>query len=738
MAAGAIQGDTFDLKELFGQARYQIEYYQREYAWSAQDVSTLLEDLFEAFETLQSQGRLHSRDAEAFFLGPFVYVQQSRTQRFLVDGQQRFTTLHLLFLHLFRAAVGWRQRDAVSKLERVITDFGPGNRLMFRLDIDERQDALEALYRDRLYELPPQASLSVRNLHERSRQIADLLEERLEAEHCPQFVDWLLSKVVLVGIRAPSRDSGFRIFESMNDRGARLTPVDLVKSFLLSNARRDEEKLNEQWRRMLAELTGVRDDTDAPRTFLKAALLARYADLDGDSDTGDGPEIDAALHIWVRKHRERIGLRHPDDYFRFVEDLLRLAGHHRTFLEACKRPYPDQGLSALYYNDTNGLSGQMAMILAAIQPHDTDTPAKQKAALVANFLDRLYVERILNDEPVQAKDFHHDIHRLIPRLRHCATTADVASVLSAELPDTSFRQVVTFGMRGNTKAQVRYLLARLTAHVETGLGRTDLSADYLGAERRWQIEHLYANHPERHVPHDAPDEATFRAWRARLGVLVLLRRSDNASYNDLPLETKRRHYARENALAAILAPDYRKNHPALRRFIADNGIEGHFRELGSATMGQAVEIRGELYRRLCLRIWDPHRLGLRPPPFQTPAGPPLPAAQAAAVPVPRRRPLRTDLARMMRQGVLAPGIRIEADHAGRHHTATVDADGVITLPSGDRFTSADEAGKTVCGTRRCTGMTFWHITTADGLRLSLREVRNRAQQQGRLGAARNR
>ncbi|MBK3571392.1 DUF262 domain-containing protein [Streptomyces sp. MBT62] len=207
MAAGAIQGDAFDLKELFGQARYQIEYYQREYAWSAQDVSTLLEDLFEAFETLQSQGRLHSRDAEGFFLGPFVYVQQ------------RFTTLHLLFLHLFRAAVGWKQRDAVSKLERVITDFGPGNRLMFRLDIDERQDALEALYRDRFYELPPQASLSVRNLHERSRQIADLLEERLEAEQCPQFVDWLLSKVVLVGIRAPSRDSGFRIFESMNDRG---------------------------------------------------------------------------------------------------------------------------------------------------------------------------------------------------------------------------------------------------------------------------------------------------------------------------------------------------------------------------------------------------------------------------------------------------------------------------------------------------------------------------------------
>ncbi|WP_327686276.1 hypothetical protein [Streptomyces sp. NBC_00467] len=65
----------------------------------------------------------------------------------------------------------------------------------------------------------------------------------------------------------------------MNDRGARLTPVDLVKSFLLSHAQSGEEKLNEAWRRMLAELTSVRGDADAPRKFLKSAFLARYATL---------------------------------------------------------------------------------------------------------------------------------------------------------------------------------------------------------------------------------------------------------------------------------------------------------------------------------------------------------------------------------------------------------------------------------------------------------------------------
>lgn len=735
MDDGSIEGNTFDLKSLFGQATYDIEYYQREYAWSAEDVRTLITDLFDAFEGIP-HGRLPRRhDSDVFFLGPFVYIEQPHDERFLVDGQQRFTTLHLLFLHLYRAATGWGQRDAVSKLDRVITDFGPGNRPQFRIDIEERQEALEALYRDRPYELPPSASLSLRNLHDRSRQIGELLDELLEeSDHCPPFVDWLLSKVVMVGIRAPSRDSGFRIFESMNDRGARLTPVDLVKSFLLSNVSTGNEKLNESWRHMLSELTGVRGDTDAPRKFLKAALLGRYAQV-SETDTADSDDIDLALNIWVRKNKERIGLRQPDDYHRFVEDLIRLASHHRTFLQASKQPYHQDGLAALFYNEVNGLTNQMALILAPIQPHDTDTEAKRKATLVANFLDRLFVERTLNDEPVQTKDFQPDIHRLIPDLRTCLTHQDVSKLLSAHLPAGTFEPLATLGMRGNNKAQIRYLLARLTAYVETEIGKPNLIADYLAQERTWQIEHLYANHPERHT-HEAPDPATFRAWRARIGVLVLLHQDDNASYNDLPLDVKRLRYARENALAAILAPDYRKNHPALRAFIARNKIEQHFREFGKETLKQIIEVRGELYRRLCARIWDPQQLGFQPPQPPPPPEVTTPAAPQPLVPAPRVRPLRTDLARMMRAGILQPGTQLHGERRGNRYTATVDADGFVLLASGDRYPNADEAGKVVCGTRSCTGMAFWHVTPGNQLPVSLRELRTQAERDGRLLSSR--
>lgn len=732
MAAGSIHGDTFDLMDLFGQARYHIEYYQREYAWSAEDVRTLVVDLFDAFELAWQEGRTLRRDrSEPFFLGPFVYVEQDRQVRFLVDGQQRFTTLHLLFLHLRQVATALGRRDVESKLERVITTYAPGDRPQFRIDIEERQKLLEALYWGRPYELPRGSSLSVRNLHERSLQVGELIEERLQDERLRTFVDWLLTKVIMVGIRAPSRDSGFRIFESMNDRGARLTPVDLLKSFLLSHVGEGEEKLNQRWRHMLAELTGVRDDTDAPRTFLKAALLARYAAVDED-DTTDSADIDAGLNIWVRRNTERLGLHRPEDFFRFVEDLINLAGHYRTFLRASRGLYQENGLEALFYNEVNGLTNQMALVLAAVRPPDTDTTAKEKAALVANFLDRLYVERALDDEPVQAADFEADIHHLIPRLRKCATRDDVCTALSAALPGPAFENVATFGMRGNNKAQVRYLLARLTAYVETGCHRPNLIADYLGEERAWQIEHLYANHPDRHE--ELPDAATFRALRARIGVLVLLRRSDNASYNDMPLEDKRQRYARENVLAAILSPDYRKNNPTLRSFITHNGIEAYFREFGAnEQLAHVVTVRGELYRRLCEKIWAPAALGFPVRPQEPADAEPLPAngQRHHVVPV-RRRALRTHLAQMVRANVLQPGTRLEAEYRDVRYTATVEADGGITMPSGDHFVSPDEAGKIVCGTRHCAGMAYWHTVTTDGKRLSLRDLRTQAQREGRL------
>jgi hypothetical protein len=48
MCAASIEGEAFMLQELFERWAYDIDYYQREFAWSADDVRTLVDDLVTA------------------------------------------------------------------------------------------------------------------------------------------------------------------------------------------------------------------------------------------------------------------------------------------------------------------------------------------------------------------------------------------------------------------------------------------------------------------------------------------------------------------------------------------------------------------------------------------------------------------------------------------------------------------------------------------------------------------
>jgi hypothetical protein len=183
--------------------------------------------------------------------------------------------------------------------------------------------------------------------------------------------------VILVGICAPSRDSGFRIFESMNDRGTRLTPIDLLKSYLLSHVREGEEELNLRWRRMLSELTISRDDDGAPTRFLKAALIAQHARV--SESTQDVSAVNHELHQWVRQHAAQVlHLTEANEYFTFVDQMISLAALYRTFLHASRAPDDLHNLKALHYNERNGLTNQMVFILAAIRSTDTLQKPRRK------------------------------------------------------------------------------------------------------------------------------------------------------------------------------------------------------------------------------------------------------------------------------------------------------------------------------------------------------------------------
>ena len=138
-----IRGEDRSVKSLLGQ-KFRIDYYQRDYKWESKQVRELIEDLTSRF--LLDYQPTHERKAVAhygqYFLGS-VIISNKNGDRFIVDGQQRLTSLTLLLIYL-----DGLQRDRPSEKQVGIANlvystlYGSKS---FNLDVQERNTCLQAL-----------------------------------------------------------------------------------------------------------------------------------------------------------------------------------------------------------------------------------------------------------------------------------------------------------------------------------------------------------------------------------------------------------------------------------------------------------------------------------------------------------------------------------------------------------------------------------------------------------------
>ena len=223
-----IDGRARTVRELLDKAKYAIDFYQREYAWHERQVRELIDDLTGKF--LDSYQPGHSRhEVEGYghyFLGSIV-ISHKRGQRFIVDGQQRLTTLTLLLVHLHQLQ---EDRDERVEVQSLIYSEKFG-RKSFNLDVIDRAKIMQQLMDGKAVN-PNGKSESVQNISARYANIADHLPEEVTGRTLPFFVDWLLENVHLVEIKAYSDEDAYTIFETMNDRGLTLSLPEMLKGYV--------------------------------------------------------------------------------------------------------------------------------------------------------------------------------------------------------------------------------------------------------------------------------------------------------------------------------------------------------------------------------------------------------------------------------------------------------------------------------------------------------------------------
>ena len=270
-----IRGDAKSVRGLLKGVKYSIDYYQREYKWEAKQIRELIEDLTGKF--LEEYQPEHERSQVAnyphYFLGSII-ISKKENANYIVDGQQRLTSLTLLLIYLRNLQKDKDVSEQVNIDELIVSErFGQKS---FNLEVDERAACMEALYEGDSFE-PDGSSESVETLVNRYEDIGGALPDEIRNSALAYFIDWLLENVHLVEITAYSDDDAYTIFETMNDRGLSLSPTDMLKGYLLANITDTDKRAaaNDLWRARLLDLTQAGKDVESD--FFKAWLRSQHA-----------------------------------------------------------------------------------------------------------------------------------------------------------------------------------------------------------------------------------------------------------------------------------------------------------------------------------------------------------------------------------------------------------------------------------------------------------------------------
>ena len=226
------------IREIFeGSYQFEIPDYQRPYAWTTGQATELFDDLYSAMQDARVSG-----SGSQYFFGSIVLIKNDRDPKSsVVDGQQRLTTLTMLFAVL---------RTVMPDAADDITDFlykkgkfSLGEKNEYRLTARE-EDA--DFFRTHIQEPGGIAQLvaSTDKLEDsrlRYRENATLLLEKAKAlspDDRNALWKFLANDCSLVVISTPDLEAAYRIFSVLNNRGLDLAPIDILKAEVLGSIRR--------------------------------------------------------------------------------------------------------------------------------------------------------------------------------------------------------------------------------------------------------------------------------------------------------------------------------------------------------------------------------------------------------------------------------------------------------------------------------------------------------------------
>ena len=513
---------------------YIVPDYQREYVWEAErEVAQLLTDVYEAYSA--------SKNKEYFIGTTVVYYDKSSNISELIDGQQRTTTLFLMlcaFRNIYKErSLGTNVMDPLI-FESTLNDSGDEiNKYHLELQYEESSRILEVIALNE--ERPTEMSASARRLLEAYQGIYQFVNDNTlcDNDELKGLFLYFFRMLKFIQITTPDINDALKIFETINERGVGLNPMDLLKNLIFRQVDRSQfDKLKERWKQLVSLLE---TNNEKPLRFLRYFIMANYPSINNGQRGDENTIREDEIYKWMASHADVCG--YNKDPFKFVEFLLENARCYVYFANGKDK----NGNRTPYLDNIIRLGGgafrQHLIVLLAAR----NMPSDMFDYLSRNIENYLFYALFTK---VQAKIFEKLFGKWDIALKDVRTqeelTAFVADNIKAETDKLAAEYKARFLMFKQNDLQlyrVRYILAKLTQYVDmahSGTVSLPLLDTYF--KRGTEIEHILPQSPteEYRAQFENYDELLYM-----LGNLTLLEQPINGAIKNNPYKDKVPTYA---------------------------------------------------------------------------------------------------------------------------------------------------------------------------------------------------
>ncbi len=226
--------------------QFVIPIYQRLYSWKKEQCKQLWDDIIKAGGNDKMNGH---------FIGSILYALDGNTHSnnslLIIDGQQRLTTITLLFIALrnhLSEEVEFLEEFSRKKIEnRYLINRDEDGDKKFRLILSESDKDTLLFLIDKNKRKPSEPSVKIVENFELFEKWISENTDKLET------IFKGLKKLMVVWVALDKeKDDPQLIFESMNSKGIELTQADLIRNYIIMETEVEKQECfyNQYWRAM--------------------------------------------------------------------------------------------------------------------------------------------------------------------------------------------------------------------------------------------------------------------------------------------------------------------------------------------------------------------------------------------------------------------------------------------------------------------------------------------------------